>query len=207
MPTLEKGQNVPLNVTKQAQHRVLVGLGWDPNENTSLLDKAKALASGVRLEHDLDLACYIYDPNGNYISRVCAVSGCHTDQTGKIYHSGDNVEGIGDGDDEQISIELKDLDHAVHSLIFVATIKSGHSFNEVADAEIRIADGYSNHNFLLHELGRSDDGQGKSAFVFVKLTRDAGASDNWIMHYVGEYLPVISNEDARAQDLKQYLAA
>ena len=122
MPSIQKGEKGPLNVTKEARHRVFVGLGWDPNEETGLIDKAKALVKGQELHHDLDLSAYVFDADARMISHICAESGRHTDQTGKIYHSGDNIEGLGDGDDEQISVELKDLDPLIAHIIFTASI-------------------------------------------------------------------------------------
>lgn len=203
MAKLQKGQITTLNVTQEAQHRVVVGLGWDPNENTGLVDKAKALSKRQSTHHDLDLSCYVFDVNGHYISHICAISDKHTDQTGKIYHSGDNTEGVGDGDDEQISVELKDIDPAIHSIIFVASIKSGHVFGEINAPEIRIADGYSKHNFLHHDLS-DRDGEKHKSFAFIRLLKTP--DNTWKLHYISEYIePLVDGQ--QAANLKKYLTA
>lgn len=187
MPRIPKGASVPLNVTQQARHRVFVGLGWDPNENVSVKDKALSKLGLKHTHHDLDLSCYIYGANKRYIGHVSTEDGREVDQTGKIYHSGDNVEGVGEGDDEQISVELKGLDPAIATILFKASIKSGHHFSEVNDPEIRLADGYSGHNFLqLSLLGHNEND--RPAFVFAALLRET--ENDWRVHHIGEFVDI-----------------
>lgn len=192
MSKLAKGQSTKLNVTQEARHRVFVGLGWDPVERVSLIDKAKAIASGKETHHDLDLSCYIFDRDGRYISHVAAQDGKNADQTGHIYHSGDNIEGLGDGDDEQISVELKDLDPAIANIIFKASIKSGHSFAEVKDPEIHISDGYTGRQFL-HQMLSDTPENDRNAFVFVRLHKTP--EGQWMMQYIGEFLDQAGRTD------------
>lgn len=201
MPKLEKGEHAALNVTKEARHRILAGLGWDPNEKTGVLDKARAIAGGKKTWHDLDLSCFMYGHDKNFIDSVTADPGKAIDQTGRVYHSGDNVEGIGGGDDEQISVELKNLDDNIHHIVFMTTIKSGHNFGEVDVPEIRLADGYSNHNFL-HARLNEGNGHDKSAFVFAHIYRTDGES--WNIHNIDEFLNIGDTNDW-AEHLKQYL--
>lgn len=182
MSKLLKSQSAPLNVTQQANHRIFAGLGWDPHEDKGLIKKAKAISQGKQMHHDLDLACYVYDKEARYICHICAESGQQSDQTGKIYHSGDNIEGVGDGDDEQISVELKDIDPVIDSIIFAASIKSGHSFDEISNPEIRLADGYSGHEFVHRDL--SDVAlHGANLYAFIRVYR---SGDGWAMHYIDE---------------------
>lgn len=202
MHKIPHGETRSLNVTQESRWRIFVGLGWDPNDKVTLLDKAKALTLGHDIHHDLDLSCYIYDEKQRYISHVSAEAGRHVDQTGQIYHSGDNVEGVGDGDDEQISVELKDLDPAIHSLLFKASIKSGHSFCEVNAPEIRIADGYSGHNFL-HSALNGEGSNEKSACIFVCVFRDK-ESGEWSIKHIQDYIDINSNEEW-PERLKEYL--
>lgn len=185
MPSLEKGQHVPLNVTQESQHRIFVGLGWDPADRPGLIGRA-ATALGLSRRapyHDLDLSCFFYDAAGNLIGEVGSAPDKATDLSGRIYHSGDNVEGIGEGDDEQISVELKDLPAEIHHLVFTASIKSGHRFADIKSPEIRLVDGYSGHEFLKVRLGE-EDGATLPAFTFVHLYRDG---NGWVVHYVGAY--------------------
>lgn len=202
MARIAKGDTVPLNVTQQARHRVFVGLGWDPNENVGLADKVQEKLGLKHNHHDLDLSCYIYGADKRYISHVSTESGRETDQTGKIYHSGDNVEGVGDGDDEQISVELKDLDEAIQAIVFKASIKSGHSFSEVTEPEIRLVDGYSDHNFLHVALDHTE-GNDKSAFVFVSLIKNVEGV--WTVKHISEFVDIPA--DGKWSDiLKAYIS-
>ena len=169
----------PLNVTQQAKHRIFVGLGWDPNERPGALDSIGALLGFRKTAHDLDLACFIYDTDANYIDAIShgASKAIH------IYHSGDSQEGIGEGDDEQISVELKDLDPHIHHIVFTASIKSGHVFADIASPEIRIGDGYSNHVFLRSALD-AKEGHDHSTYVFARIYR---TGESWALHEINEY--------------------
>ncbi len=203
MPKLSKGQITPLNVTQESRHRIFVGLGWNPNEKTGLLEQAKALVKGTETHHDLDLSAYMFDINQRYIGHVSAEPNRHIDQTGRIYHSGDNVEGIGDGDDEQISVELKDLDPVIHHIVFKASIKSGHTFGQVNAPEIRIVDAYSDYTIFEHDL-RCAEAADQSAYVFVQIFRKA--EGGWNLHFIDAYPPAPSDGEW-IETLKPHLRA
>ena len=70
MPHIKKGETAPLHVTQEGTHRIFVGLGWDPNDDIGLKDKALNTLGLKNLHHDLDLSCFIYDRDGRYISHV-----------------------------------------------------------------------------------------------------------------------------------------
>ena len=185
MPKLEKGQSAPLNVTQKAKHRFVVGLGWDPAQKPGIIQKAGEIIGGKKTYHDLDLACYLYDGDRNFLDVVSSEDGKHTNPAGTIYHSGDDEEGIGGGDDEQISVELKNIDPAIHHIVFKVTIKSGHSFDEIDSPEIRIADGYSDHSFFTVPLNH-EGAKGQSAYIFMNVFK--GPGEAWHMRYIDEYL-------------------
>jgi tellurium resistance protein TerZ len=190
-----------LNVTQKANHRVFVGLGWDPNESVKFKDKALSKLGLKDVHHDLDLGCYLFDAAKGYISHVNAEGAREVDESGRIYPSGDNVEGIGDGDDEQISVELKNLPADISAVVFIATIKSGQSFGEIKAPEIRLADGYSGHNFLHVDL-KDATGAAKSAFVFAGLIKSSDGV--WVMRKVAEFVDVPADGDW-ADVLKGYI--
>ena len=112
-----------LNVTQKSRRRIFVGLGWDPNASPTLKDKVGALIGGRQEHHDLDLSCYYFNQDGACLGFVSANKDNNANDSGSIYHSGDSVEGVGDGDDEQISAELLKLPPNIHHLIFKAHIK------------------------------------------------------------------------------------
>ena len=181
----------PLNVTLEAQHRIFVGLGWDPNESPTLIDKVGALIGTREAHHDLDLACYFFNKDKACLGFVNADSMYATNPSGSIYHSGDSVEGVGDGDDEQISVELKNLPRNIEHLVFKASIKSGHSFNEIAMPEMRLCDGYTERVFLQAKL---ENGGQNDAYIFTHISR--GKNDGeWFYNHLDIYA---KNTDAES---------
>lgn len=200
MPKVEKGQSAPLNYTRKANHRVIAGLGWDPNEKASLLEKARSIAGGKKSWHDLDLACFTYDKDLGLIERITADIEHACNESGTVYHSGDNVKGVGEGDDEQISVELKDLPPEIAHIVFIASIKSGHTFSEVKGPFIRLADGYSGHTFLKMPLDKKD-GTDQSVFVFIHMYNDGGT---WMYRNISEFVSWPEDKD-RSNKIKDYI--
>ena len=174
----------PLNVSQTDTQRIFVGLGWDPNESPTLKDKVGALIGKREAHHDLDLACYYYNQDKACLGFVSADSNHGSNPSGSIYHSGDSVEGVGDGDDEQISVELKNLPPNIHHLIFKASIKSGHHFGEVAMPAIRLGDGYTEREFLSKTL---EDGADRDGYVFVAISRGKGDGE-WLMRDIHAFV-------------------
>lgn len=179
----DQSLGVALNVTQKAKHRIFVGLGWNPNESPALSEKIGALIGTRSAHHDLDLSCFYYDGDKNCLGVVTAQPEHYSDASGSIYHSGDNEEGIGEGDDEQISVALKDLPHNIHHLIFKASIKSGHYFGDIAEPAIRLCDGYTGHCFAEMVLD-SDDGAAADVFIFARVYR---GDDGWMIHNIGDF--------------------
>lgn len=191
MSTLQKSNHGTLNISEDSPRaRILVGLGWDPKEKATLIERAASMLGGTKPWHDLDLSCLTYDERGAYIETVTAQTGQHIDQSGNIYHSGDNTAGVGDGDDEQVSVELKDMDENIHHMIFTVTIKSGHVFGDINAPEVRLADGYARHDFLKTAINQTE-GKNYSGFVFVHIYR---TSNGWAMHNVSEFLDAADME-------------
>ncbi|MFK7839116.1 MAG: TerD family protein [Bdellovibrionales bacterium] len=168
---------ISLNVSQTETQRIFVGLGWDPKERETLMDKLGVFMGKHEAHHDLDLACYTYNPDGECLGYVNADKNHSQNPSGSIYHSGDSVEGIGDGDDEQISVELKNLPPNVHHILFKVSIKSGHHFGEVLMPEIRLCDGYTERVFLYKTL---EDGKERDGYVFAHLYRHQ-ESGEWVL--------------------------
>ncbi len=200
MGKIAKGSHQKLNVTEQARRRIMVGLGWDPAEKPSFGDKIKKIAGIKHLHHDLDLFCYCYDEARQYIDLVSAEPGKTVNADSTIYHSGDNEEGYGEGDDEEISVELRDLDARIVHLVFKTEVRTGHTFGEVSAPAMRIADGYTDHNFIESDL-KSIEGENASAYAFVHLYRK---DDGWNLHYIDEFFDAgaVSNWP---EELKRFL--
>lgn len=191
----------PLLFTPKARHRILVAISWDDRigQQEKFLEKVRGGAE----QHDLDISCFVFDETGAYIDFVGPMAQDSMDQSGAIYHSGDDATGEGDGDDEFVSCELAGLPADVHSLVFVTEIRSGHKFGEVAAPFMRIADGMTDRN--LHELDMSGTaGEDREACVMARIFRDSASSTGWSLHIINEF-PDLSDVPDWGTYLTRYL--
>lgn len=181
----------PLPFTTNGLGRVYVGLSWDARE-----DKVSTIDHLIKKDsqHDLDLSCYVFDKNKTFIDFVGAEGAESIDESGKIYHSGDNLSGIGAGDDEMISAELNQLPNHYKTLIFMAEVGSRHYFDQVKDPMIRIVDGKTNN-----ELSRTDMNHEKAVtsayYVYAALARDPASRTGWSAFIINEYPNIEEVED------------
>ncbi len=178
---LEKGESAALNFAQDDKsQRVFVGLGWDPAVETSMKAKMIEMIGGAKTNHDLDLACYLLDERNQLLQTICAKAGQMVNQSGNVYHSGDDTDGLGLGDDEQISVELSKLSNQIYQIVFTAKISSGHVFDEIDTPEMRFVDGYTNRE--MQQVKLSGD---SSSYRFVKLFRGNGGI--WNIEFLDEY--------------------
>ncbi len=186
-----KGEKVPLNHTLKARERIIVGLSWDAREDkVSFLGKLTKTDS----QHDLDISCYIYNQHGEFIDYVGAEAQDSVDESGKIYHSGDDMSGAGDGDDESISAELAGLPIDVHGIVFLIDIRSNHVFADVEAVACRLADGMTDDNLLEINVS-AEEGKDRNAFVMCSIFRDEDSPTGWKLYNISEYPDISTIED------------
>ncbi|HPD82822.1 MAG: TerD family protein [Alphaproteobacteria bacterium] len=195
--TITKGQKAPLNHTKKARERIVVGLSWDARQ-----DKVNMVRGLLKTDsqHDLDITCYIYNSAREFIDFVGAEAQDSMDQSGKIYHSGDDMTGAGDGDDEFISAELAGVPEDVHAIVFLVEIRSRHTFSDVETPFTRLADGMTDTNLLEIPINH-DEAHDKNAFVMCAISRNQSSPTGWMVYNISEY-PDIS----KITDWGTYLA-
>jgi len=183
MSTLNAGQSAPLHHTKSGHGRIIIGLGWDVRA-----DKVGAVSHLISKDsqHDLDINCFVYDQEGNFIDFIGSEAADNIDQSGKIYHSGDNMCGTGAGDDETITVELAHLPPHYQTLVFLVEISSRHTFGQVASPEVRIVDSMSNTD-LLHVDITGEQAQHSTAFVFAAVSRDSESPTGWTLHNISDH--------------------
>lgn len=174
---LQKGQKVSLTKEAPQAHRILVGLGWDA--------KKKGLFGGGT-DFDLDASCFALR-NGRLTSKkdICYF-GNRNVMKKAIYHHGDNLTGAGDGDDEQITVDLDKLDSDVDKIVFVVNIYMAkmrrQSFGDVKNAFIRLVD--ENTGAELFRYNLSDGSVDKVAgLIFAELYKYNG---EWKFNAIGE---------------------
>jgi tellurium resistance protein TerZ len=170
---LQKGQKISL--AKEAGGsltKIIMGLGWDAK-------KSGFLGFGRREQSiDLDASCVLFDEGRRVLDTVWWKQ--LRSQDGSIEHTGDNQTVDGDGDDEQVIVDLARVPPTVKSLVFVVNSFTGQSFAEIENAACRVVDGSNGRELARYDL--SCNGK-HTAMVMAKVYRHNG---EWKMHAIGE---------------------
>ena len=137
---LEKGQKISLS--KEAGGtltKVTMGLGWDVAKKGGMLGGLFGSSGG---SVDLDASCVMFDDSNKIIDTVWFRQLKSKD--GSIVHTGDNLTGEGDGDDEQINVDLSRVPSNVKALIFTVNSFTGQTFDTIESAYCRMLDSSNN---------------------------------------------------------------
>lgn len=171
--TLAKGGNVSLSKQTDNLTKVAVGLGWDVRTTTGAdhdLD-ASALATGANLKVLSDQHFVFYN---NLRS-----------PEGTIEHTGDNLTGAGDGDDEVINVDLAATPPTITNIFFPVSIHDaqarGQSFGQIRNAYIRVVDATTGVELARYDL--SEDASTETAMVFGELYRH---NSEWKFRAIGQ---------------------
>ena len=162
---LSKGQKVSLTKDNPGLNNIRVGLGWDVN----------AFDSGTSF--DLDASVFIADASGKCPSdKEFIFYGNKEHTSGAVKHMGDNTTGEGDGDDEQIHIELNKVPDNLEKIAFTVTIYEAEqrhqNFGQVSNAYIRIIDEATGTELVRFDLG--EDFSIETAVVVGELYKNNG---------------------------------
>ncbi len=189
----------PLLHTTKSRERIVVAINWDERAKATIVDTVMR----TNQQHDLDVSVFVYNKNGEYIDFVGSMAQDNMDQTGCIYHSGDDAGGAGNLDDEFISVELAGLPYDTDHLIFVTEIRSDHTFKDVVRPSMRIADGMTNKN--LHEMPMAKRHGGDStACIMARIYRSSTSETGWGLHIIDEY-PKLDDVSDWGSYLTRYL--
>jgi len=170
---LQKGQKISLEKEAGgALSSVVMGLGWDVAKKKGLF------GFGRNQEIDLDASCFMFDDNNHPVDLV--YFGHLRSNDGSIQHSGDNRTGAGDGDDEQIAVNLARVPANIKSLVFTVNNYTGQDFSQVENAYCRLVDGQSGKEIARYDLSAQGS---HNAQIMAKLYRHNG---EWKMHAIGE---------------------
>lgn len=171
---LTKGQKISLE--KQgggALGKVTMGLGWDAIKTKGFL------GFGAKSEAvDLDASVVMFDDANRPVDVIWFRQLRSKD--GSVVHTGDNRTGAGDGDDEQINVDLNLVPAGVKSLVFTVNSFTGQTFAQVENAYCRLLD--ANNGQEVARFNLSVQGP-HSAQIMAKVYRHNGA---WKMHAIGE---------------------
>ncbi|KGN01459.1 chemical-damaging agent resistance protein C [Clostridium novyi A str. 4570] len=163
--SLSKGQKVDLTKSNPGLKKVTVGLGWDTNKYDGGND------------FDLDAAAFLLGSNGKVTSDGDFVFYNNLKHSSEaVVHLGDNRTGEGDGDDEQISIDLSKVPFNIEKIDFTVTIHDAETrqqnFGQVSNAFIRIVNEENNEELIRYDL--SEDYSIETALVVGELYRHNG---------------------------------
>lgn len=171
--SLQKGQKVDLTKGNPTLKHVLVGLGWDVNR----YDGGFAF--------DLDASAFLLGANGQTPNTDAFIFyGNLKHPSGAVEHMGDNLTGEGDGDDEQIMVDLTKIPDSIEKIAFTVTIYEAEerrqNFGQVDNSFIRIVDNDTGKELIRYDLG--EDFSIETAIVVGEIYRHGGG---WKFNAVG----------------------
>jgi tellurium resistance protein TerZ len=169
--SLSKGQSVSLVKSGGGGlTQVRMGLGWDAVKKRGLF--------GSRSQSiDLDASALLFDGAGQLVDQVWFQQ--LTSRDGAVQHTGDNLTGEGEGDDESIRVHLDGVSQAVRSIVFTVNSFTGQDFSQIENAFCRLIDETTESEVARYDLS----GSGRhTAQVMAKLSRDG---TGWTMTAIG----------------------
>jgi tellurium resistance protein TerD len=171
--SLSKGGNVSLTKQAPGLSAVVVGLGWDERTTTGQA-------------YDLDASALMLNAAGRILSDLHFVFFNNlTSPDGSVEHTGDNLTGEGEGDDEQIKVDLSRVPPEVDRIVFPVSIYEADSrrqnFGQVRNAFIRVINQADGAELTRYDL--SEDASSETAMIFGELYRHSG---DWKFRAVGQ---------------------
>ena len=170
---LTKGQKVSLTKGNPGLKKIMVGLGWDVNQFDTGAD------------FDLDTSAFLAGANGKCpTEKEFIFYGNLEHASGAVKHMGDNLTGEGDGDDEQIEVDLSLVPANIEKIAFTVTIYDAENrhqnFGQVSNAYCRIVDENTNEELIRFDLG--EDFSIETAVVVGELYKHNG---EWKFNAIG----------------------
>lgn len=157
---MEKGGVLDL---PQDLARIIVGLGWDVDDG----------------ECDIDVSCVLFDKDGQDLEAV--FFGRLESPRHGIRHTGDNLTGEGEGDDEQIIVQLDKIGENVEQVVFVVNVYTpNRTFKEVAAPYCRVVDDSCSSELCRYSLREAGDYNG---LIVARISREVGS--RWGFHALG----------------------
>lgn len=170
---LTKGQKISLTKDNPGLKNIMVGLGWDINH----FDTGSAF--------DLDASVFMVGANG-----ICPTDkefifyGNKEHPSGSVRHMGDNLTGEGEGDDEQVEVDLSAVPQNIERIAFAVTIYDSENrkqnFGQVSNAFIRIVDEATGVELIRYDLG--EDFSIETSVVVGELYRNGA---EWKFNAIG----------------------
>jgi tellurium resistance protein TerD len=171
--SLSKGGNVSLTKAAPNLTAVTVGLGWDVRTTTGTDFDLDASAIGAKADGKI-----LSDQHFVFFNNLKSPDGA-------IEHTGDNLTGAGEGDDEQIKVDLQAAPAELDKIVFPVSIYDAdarqQSFGQVRNAFIRVVNSADGAELARYDL--SEDASTETAMVFGELYRNGA---EWKFRAVGQ---------------------
>ena len=178
--SLQKGQKVSLSKDNAGLSKVVVGLGWDEAPQTK-----KGFFAPKPQPIDCDASAILLRGGRLCSNEGLIYFGNLRHKTGTIQHMGDNLTGAGEGDDEQIVVDLAAIPAEYDRIVIVVNIYQAYQrkqhFGMIQNAFIRLVDGRNNTEMCKYNL--SDDYSNMTAMIFGEIYRHNG---EWKFNAVGQ---------------------
>ena len=177
--SLQKGQKVNLSKDNAGLSKVVIGLGWDE------VERKRGLFAPKPQEIDCDASALLL--SGGKVTRKedLVFFGDLRHDSGAIQHMGDNLTGAGEGDDEQIVVDLSRIPAQYDRIVIVVNIYQAverrQHFGMIRNAFIRLVDDRNNNEMCKYNL--TEDYSGMTAMVFGEVYRHNG---EWKFNAIGQ---------------------
>ncbi|MEZ3503246.1 MAG: TerD family protein [Lachnospiraceae bacterium] len=177
--SLQKGQKVSLSKERAGLSQVIIGLGWDE------VQQKKGFFAPKPLPIDCDATAFVLQ-NGKLVDKEDIVYfGNLRHKSGTIQHMGDNLTGAGEGDDEQIIVDLARVPAQYDRIVIIVNIYQARErqqhFGMIRNAFIRLVDGRNQSEMCRYNL--TDDYSGRTAMIFGEVYRHNG---EWKFNAIGQ---------------------
>ena len=177
--SLQKGQKVSLSKDNAGLSKVVVGLGWDE------VKQKRGLFAPKAQQIDCDASAFLLK-NGHLTDKADIVFfGNLQHRSRTVQHMGDNLTGAGEGDDEQIILDLANIPAEYDKIVIVVTIyeavKRNQHFGMIQNAFIRLVDARNNNEMCKYNL--TENYSGMTAMIFGEVYRHNG---EWKFNAMGQ---------------------
>jgi tellurium resistance protein TerD len=171
--TLSKGSNLSLTKADPQLRRAMIGLGWDPRTTAGE-------------QFDLDASALLVTASGKVRSNDDFIFYNQlSSKDGSVVHQGDNRTGEGEGDDEQILIDLNLVPAEIEKIVIIVSIDQAEarrqSFGQVRDAFCRVVNEDTNSEIVRYDL--TEDAAAETCMIFAELYRN---NRDWKFRAVGQ---------------------
>ena len=178
--SLQKGQKVSLSKDNAGLSKVMIGLGWD-----EVQQKKKGFFSAKPQDIDCDASAFLLIDGKLRDKKDIVYFGNLRHPSGTVQHMGDNLTGAGEGDDEQILVDLAQVPSEYDRIVVVVNIYQAvqrkQHFGLIQNAFIRLVDGRNNTEMCRYIL--TDDYSGLTAMIFGEVYQHNG---EWKFNAIGQ---------------------